>query len=153
MWSQGKLRDEKVECPSLMRWWNGMVIIPGARGHQQRTVRRSLTRGTPQGGILSPPVWHIAFGDLLEGLRSFSRLKLVIYTFDRMFPIPRLCPDTLIGLVSQSSKALWSGDRKAGWSFPKRRQLQFLFSKNRKVVVKKALYMDGVELKLQGAIK
>ena len=45
----------------------------------ETTRCRSLSRGTPQGGILSPLVWNIVFDSLLDGLEGMPGIKPMGY--------------------------------------------------------------------------
>ena len=60
---------------------------------------RSLVRGTPQGGILSPLVWNTVFDSLLRTLEGFQGVEPRGYADDGMFLISGICPNVLIDLA------------------------------------------------------
>ena len=67
----------------------------------QIKVRKKVTRGTPQGGVLSPLLWILAINPLLETL-SLQGIDVVAYADDIMLLTSGKCLNTLRDLLQSS---------------------------------------------------
>ena len=69
------LRAKRVPH-NIIKWYGHYLATCFVQVSLGKTTRcRSLTRGTPQGGILSPLVWNIVFDSLLDGLERIPGVK------------------------------------------------------------------------------
>ena len=60
---------EKRGIPEHITKWYGNLLAVTLDG---KTIIRLLTRGTPQGGVLSPIIWNIAFEALLKQMSRYA---------------------------------------------------------------------------------
>ena len=108
----------------------------------ETTRCRSLSRGTPQGGI--PLVWNIVFDSLLDGLEGMPGTKPMGHAYDGMFLIQEISPDILIDLAQPAIN--WAVQWGEGhWVGPKKTQVIFFHRKN-KLKVEGNLYINGSKL-------
>ena len=69
----------KKDIPEIIITWYGYYLknrsVTMSLGDKE--VCRSLTRGTPQGGILSPLMWNLLFDELLVRMQKILSSKIV----------------------------------------------------------------------------
>ena len=92
-----------------------------------KTVQNSITRGTPQRGILSPLMWNLLFDVLLTRLQGFSAVKPYGYADDGMFLVSGICPETLVDLAQPAidCAVAWGEENDLSFHFPQRKQRWF----------------------------
>ncbi len=57
--------------PQIIRWYSHYLSLQSIMAKIKGvSTALSLTRGTPQGGMLSPLVWNLTFNDLLDRFNS-----------------------------------------------------------------------------------
>ncbi len=59
--------EQKGLPPHIIKWYTHYLRYRSVQTEIKGiTAIRTLTRGTPKGGILSPLVWNLAFDELLD---------------------------------------------------------------------------------------
>ena len=102
-----------------------------------------MTRGTPQGGILSPLVWNIVFDSLLERLTEVPGIKPMGYADDGMFLVTGICPQTLLDLAQPviDMAVAWGQDN--GLVFSCKKTQVILFTRRYNVKMRGNLHIQG----------
>ena len=118
-----------------------------------KTVQRSITRGTPQGGILSPMMWNFLFDVLLTRLQGFSAVKPYGYAGDGMFLVSGICPGTLVDLAQPAIDCAVAWGEENDLSFSTRKTEVVLFTRKRNLKLSKKLRMNGEELEYMKEVK
>ena len=109
------------------------------------TKYRSLTKGTPQGGVLSPLVWNLAFEKLLA-LFDRGPVKIVGFADDACLVVTGHDPSILADLAQSAvDRAIeWGAD--SGLEFNARKTAAILFSHKRKILLPKNIKVNGMEV-------
>ena len=118
-----------------------------------KTVQRSITRGTPQGGILSRLMWNLLFDVLLTRLQGFSAVKPYGYADDGMFLVSGICPETLVDLAQPAIDCAVAWGEENDLSFSTKKTAVVLFSRKRNLKLSKKLRMNGEELEYMKEVK
>ena len=118
-----------------------------------KTVQRSITRGTPQGGILSPLMWNLLFDVLLTRLQGLSAVKPYGYADDGMFLVSGICPETLVDLAQPAIDCAVAWGEENDLSFSTRKTAVVLFTRKRNLKLSKKLRMNGEELEYTKEVK
>ena len=140
------LRAKKVP-PDIIRWYGHYLTTRFVQASLGKTTRcRSLTRGTPQGGILSPLVWNIVFDSLLDGLERIPGVRPKGYADDGMFLITGKDPDILVNLAQPAIDVAVQWGEDNGLRFSPMKTQVILFHRKNKLVVKENLYINGTKL-------
>ncbi|MCF6239054.1 MAG: hypothetical protein L3J79_09665 [Candidatus Marinimicrobia bacterium] len=113
---------------------------------------RGLTLGTPQGGVLSPLIWNLAFDELLD-LFEVGPARIIGFADDAGLlvsgPVLEVLPDVAQKAVD---KAVSWGHRN-GLTFGAEKTIAVLFTSKRKVTLPKNLRIDGVTVKYSSSVK
>ena len=148
---EGLRRKEVPE--DIIDWYGFYLSTRRVKITLGKAVReRALTRGTPQGGILSPLMWNIVFDSLLETLEKIPGIKPRGYADDGMFLISGICPNTLIDLAQPAIDCAIEWGRDNGLKFSATKTQALLFTKRYKTKVTKNLVMSGKVLPLSDKI-
>ena len=118
-----------------------------------KEIQRSITRGTPQGGILSPMMWNFLFDVLLSRLQGFSAVKPYGYADDGMFLVSGICPETLVDLAQPAVDCAVAWGEENELSFSTRKTAVVLFNWKRSLKLSKILRMNGEELEYVKEVK
>ena len=85
--------------PTYVRWIHHMIsnryVTISFCGE---TIRRRVTKGCPQGGVLSPLLWNITLNTLLSRLGADSSF-VQAFADDLVILIQGICPNTISGLA------------------------------------------------------
>ena len=101
------MRRQKIKQDKyLMNWYHEYLTNRIIHVELQGIKRtRSLGRGTPQGGVLSPIVWNLVFDKLLE-IGNCGAGKMVGFANDASFVVSGIDPfalyDTAQEVVNQA---------------------------------------------------
>lgn len=106
------------------------------------TARRKLTKGTPQGGVLSPVIWNLAFDELLDIFKT-GPVKCVGFADDAALLISGPDPHTLAALGQTAVNKAVNWGRKNGLTFGSDKTVAVLFRGSGKVTMPKPLKIDG----------
>ena len=110
------------------------------------TKSRLLTRGTPQGGILSPLVWNVVFDSLLTRLGNLPGVHPTGYADDGMFLITGIDPNTLFNLAQPAIDLAVAWGQENGLTFSHKKTQVILFKRKNKSKVECNLHMYGHKL-------
>ena len=126
------LADKNVDS-KIIKWYKYYLenrsIVAEINGIQ---VRRRLTRGTPQGGVLSPLIWNLAFDRLLQTCNQ-GPIKLVGFADDACILIKGQDPHILVDLAQQSINTSIEWGANAGLEFNASKTAAILFTHKRKI--------------------
>ena len=90
--------------------------------------RRRPTRGTPQGGVMSPFAWCMAFDSLLELFPDTGRVKITGYADDAALSISGPDPIVLIKLLQKAVDTTLTWGRQNGLFFAPSKTCAVLFT-------------------------
>ena len=140
--------SEQKKVPlNIIKWYGHYLTTRFVQASLGETTRcRSLTRGTPQGGILSPLVWNTVFDSLLDGLERIPSVRPKGYADDRMFLITGKDPDILVNLAQPAIDVAVQWGEDNGLRFSPMKTQVILFHRKNKLVVKENLYINGTKL-------
>ncbi|XP_053968462.1 uncharacterized protein LOC128869891 [Anastrepha ludens] len=108
-------------------------------------MRRSVCRGTPQGGVLSPLLWNLAMNKLLLDLEE-RRIKVVAYADDVAILIRGKFPDTLCSLMHRTLKYVDTWAKTCGLSLNAAKTELVLFTRKYKIPDCRPLTLNGTLL-------
>ena len=118
-----------------------------------KEVCRSLTRGTPQGGILSPLMWNLLFDELLLRMQEFSAAKSFGYADDGMFLVSGICPNTLVDIAQPVIDCAIAWGKENELQFSTKKTVAILFTRKRKSKPDTKLRINGEELEYSNWVK
>jgi ribonuclease HI len=123
---------EKNADTALLRWY-GHYLCNRSIEVEYKGIKamRHLTRGTPQGGVLSPVMWNLVFEGLLAKYQE-GPVKCCGYADDAGLIITGSKPSLLVGHMQTAvNNALkWGQENELTFSGPK--TVAVLFTRNRK---------------------
>ena len=115
-------------------------------------VERQIIKGTPQGGVLSPVMWNLAFESLLQ-IFDEGWVKAVGFADDAGLIISGKNPLVLMSRMQKAiDRALEWGDR-SGLTFSPPKTVAVLFTRKRKMQTPPLLKMGGVEIPYSDTVK
>ena len=140
-------------CPSVIKWIKHMLekrVINATMG--DTTVRKITTRGTPQGGVLSPLLWNLVVNDILTKL-NHGGIKMIAYADDVVIMITGKFLSTISDLMQTAllTMAKWATHNGLGVN-PSKTDL-IPFTRKYKIPSFKLPKMDGTELTLSTEAK
>ena len=108
------------------------------------TIKRSLIKGTAQGGVLSALAWNLAIDEILHDLNKPPFLS-VGFADDFCILINGICPDTMIELMQPILDKIAEEGRARGVSFNAKKTEVVMFTNKRNKAYKK-LKINGTEV-------
>ena len=133
--------------PPLITGWyahylGGRIATTEVKG---QTARRGLTRGTPQGGVLSPLIWNTAFDSLLD-LFTEGPVEIMGFADDAALVIRGIDPPSMRDLIQNAVNVAtdWGADN--GLTFGPSKTVAVVFTRKRNVPELKPLKVKGVEI-------
>ena len=147
------LRDKRTP-ESLIRWYQQYLISREILVHHGGVeVKRQLTRGTPQGGVLSPLAWNLTFESFLSLFQDRDEVKVVAYADDAGLVVTGSDPKVLVQLMQTAvNKALAWGDS-VGLQFSPPKTEAMLFTRRRKYDDPPSITMRGHEVKYSDEVR
>ena len=132
----------------IIRWYGQYLSTRFVQVSLGKVTRcRSLTRGTPQGGILSPLVWNIVFDGLLGVLAGVPGVRPVGYADDGMFLVTGICPNTIFNKAQSAiNKAVEWGKGNGLMFSPKKTQV--ILFKRKYLKMESNLHINGSRIPL-----
>ncbi|XP_065367256.1 uncharacterized protein LOC135960009 [Calliphora vicina] len=115
-------------------------------------IRRRVTRGTPQGGELSPLLWLLAVNSILRTFESKGK-KIVAYADDVVILIKGKFLSTISDIMQESLGDLSSWAKTNGLGVNPSKTELVLFTRKYKVERFNLPKLDGVEPSLSGGAK
>ena len=92
------------------------------------TVERFLTRGTPQGGILSPLMWNICFDSLLRSFNT-SLVKCVGFADDGALLTWGKHPNVLVSRMQKAIDTATAWGKEQGLTFSATKTVAVIFTR------------------------
>ena len=118
---------------NITRWFESSLrnrIANATLGDDSISVKRSLTRGTAQGGVLSTIAWNIAIDDILEELNKPPFL-VVGFADDLAVLISGIDPNTLVSLIQPVINKITSIGKGHGLEFNASKTQVVMFTNKR----------------------
>ena len=144
---QRALEKFNVET-AISRWINQMLrsrMIESTWG--EATGRKNVSRGTPQGGVLSPLLWIICLDELLTELKQ-KRIKVTAYADDVVILVTGKFPSTLGELTENAMNIVTRWTTQNGLSINPNKTDLVLFTRRRIIRDLVIPKVNGIELKL-----
>ena len=139
--------------PDLLAWFeqylNGRTVTVTLKGV---SVTRMLTKGTPQGGVLSPLLWNIAFEQLLA-LFNRGPVRAIGFADDLLLLIKGF---DLTSMRDQLQNAVVKADRWASsksLTFNTTKSVAIVFTRRRKWTTPAPLVLRGQNIKYVDSVK
>ena len=143
----GNMKDVLVEKGVFMpltEWIYNSLSNRAATAQQgSYTAGKKITKGCPQGGILSPYIWNLIMDDLMKMFPKLHSTYVIIYADDVMLLGIGIDEQVVIDNLKKDVKTLQSWAEKHKLSFSPSKTKLMLFSRRRQQV-KPELKMGGV---------
>ena len=138
----------------LITNWYGNYLTKRTITLEKDGIRmiRSLRRGTPQGGVLSPLVWNLAFDDLLD-LCNRGPAITVGFADDACIIVTGPDPNTLVDVGQNVVDSAVEWGKASGLDFNATKSAVLLFSNRYKVPSIKNILINGVEVQKTDSTK
>jgi hypothetical protein len=81
-----------------------------------KNFTRALTKGTPQGGVLSPIVWNINFDEILKKLDQ-KPIKTVSFADDSVLLITGIDPSMMVYMIQPALNEIVAWGHESGLEF------------------------------------
>jgi len=147
--------EAKSFPPNVVKWYGQYLVsrkitvdIKGVK------MNRSITKGTPQGGVLSPLMWNLAFDSLLE-LYETGPVRVRGFADDACLVITGKVPWEMQRIMQEAvSKAAEWGDQN-GLTFGPAKTVPVIFTRKRKLAGGQPpkLVLKGKEVEYQNSAK
>ena len=112
------------------------------------SVQKKVNKGSSQGGVSSVMSWNIDLDPLLERLEAtFPQILSQAFADDLGILISGRDQDIMIAFLQQALRMIEAWAIDSGLSFNHDKCEVLIFSKNRKVLLQKPLYLNGTPLK------
>ncbi len=146
------LQDRGVH-PVVTRWIGNLLrcrFIYGQLGETK--VQVSVTRGTPQGGVLSPLLWDLVVDSLLQRLEA-AGIYAQFYSDDGVLVVSGLFLDVVCSIMQRALIIVQEWCTEQSLSVNPQKTEMVLFTKKRKFEGFRAPYLYGVQLHLSKEAK
>ena len=145
----GSMREVLVEKGVVMPLidWITFTLENRVATAQQGSFRaeKGITKGCPQGGILSPYIWNLLMDDLLRMFPNIHSTFVIVYADDVMLLGIGIDETTIIDNLRRDVKILQEWALKHNLSFSPTKTKLMLFS-NRRQQSKPTLQIGGVDV-------
>ncbi len=144
----GAMREQNVD-ESVVRWIGNMLESRLVSGEIAGiTLRRSVRRGTPQGGVISPLLWLLVVDSLLKTLER-NGVTVVGYADVIAILVNGKFPDVMSDLMERALTTVKSWTEENGLGVNASKTVLLLFSKRHNLPNFDLPKLDGVELELE----
>ena len=116
------------------------------------SLTRAPSMGTPQGGVLSPLMWNLAFESLLEGFDS-GPVVATGFADDAGLLVTGRSPAQLSRQMQEAVNWALSWGSLKGLTFAPSKTVAVLFTRKRKFDMPPALAMSGVNIQFSETVK
>ena len=113
---------------------------------------RFVSRGTPQGGVISPLLWLLVINDVLLDLKD-SGVKVVAYADDVVMLATGFCTNTISKKLELALSRLSDWANRCGLGVNPSKTELILFTRRKKVPQIKLPKLNGAELRLSSEAK
>lgn len=145
--------DNTGTDPQITRWTGNMLKSRAINSKiGDGVARKVVTRGTPQGGVISPLLWNLVINRILDALNG-SGTKVIAYADDVVLLVRGKHTQTISDLMESSLRRLltWARDNGLGVN-PAKTEL-VLFTRAYKIDRFELPKLDGVTLTLSNEAK
>ena len=119
--------------PKIIEWYSHYLRTRTIQAEYKHIcIKKRPTRGTPQGGVLSPFMWCIAFDALLEQFPDSGRVKITGFADDAAVSVSGPKPKVLVRLAQKAIDKALNWGQQNGLVFAPKKTKVVLFS-NKKV--------------------
>jgi ribonuclease HI len=133
---------------TFIKWYSHLLESRVATiDHMGVKAARSLTVGTPQGGVLSPPMWNVVFDTFLALFRK-GKVKVVGFADDAGLVAKGEYPSHLSIYMQEAVNKALSWGRSTGLQFSAPKTVSMLFTHKRKFDPPPPIWMDGTRIRL-----
>jgi ribonuclease HI/retron-type reverse transcriptase len=115
-------------------------------------IERALTRGTPQGGVLSPVIWNLVFEGLLD-LYEEGFVNVCGFADDAGLITVGTHPHVLMSRMQKATDLALEWGKKAGLKFSPPKTVVVLFTHKRKYNMPPPLIMEGSAIPFSNTVK
>jgi hypothetical protein len=115
-------------------------------------VERSLSKGVPQGGVMSPLCWNIIFDNMLKEINDNAVLG-VGFADDACILITGKKPDILMEVIQTKINKIVQWGKSNGLTFSPQKTVAVLFTNKTKIPKLQSLRMDGTTVPLSKEVK
>ena len=146
------MRDKKIPEKVInhySHYLNNRSVTVTYKGIKQR---RLLTRGTPQGGVLSPLVWNLSFDSLLKSYQN-GPIDATGFADDCALLMTGIDPEVLTDLGTKAIKKAFKWGAKRGLTFGASKTVIVLFHRKNKVTMPEPIKVDGLEIPFSESAK
>lgn len=116
-------------------------------------ITKKLTKGTPQGGIISPLCWNVALDSCLERLNSERNITAVGYADDVCILHEGLDPSTMVGRVQEKVDIIMAWAREAGITFNSMKTEAVMFTKKHTKNYTKKIKINSIDVEYSDTVK
>jgi len=120
--------------------------------HQGVNIEKYLTLGTPQGGVLSPVMWNLAFDSLLH-LFDEGFVRVCGFADDAGLIVCGKNPNVLMSRMQKAVDKALEWGRKAGLTFSPPKTVSVLFTRKRKFDMPPELKMGDDKIPFSDTVK
>lgn len=125
--------EERFENKIATSWYNNLLSNRTTEIEiNGQTVKRKLTLGVAQGGILSPMAWNISIDTLLNNLNDGGPVTCIGFADDVCLLINGINIDTMLSQLQRSVKKAENWAREAGLEFGAAKSKYVVFTNKRR---------------------
>ncbi len=117
-----------------------------------KTYSRSLTRGTPQGGVLSPTAWNLVFDSLLDSLND-GPARAIGYADDCSVVIKGFDPSSMVNVMQTFVDKAVNWGHANGLKFSPEKTEAIFFTRKTNLGKPPPLQIEGKEVKYTKSVK
>ncbi len=118
---------------NIVHWYQFLLTRRKIRvEHKGCVITRYLTRGTPQGGVLSPVMWNVGFDEFLDMFPDNKRVNAIGYADDVCLVCIGRDPLVLVRLMQSAVNRAMDWANKVGLVFaPAKTEAMLVTNKNK----------------------
>ena len=126
---------KRGENPLIINWYehflkNRTINIE----YKGNVTKRKLTRGTPQGGVLSPIMWNVAFDTLLHEFPDKPTINLVGFADDGSLLVTAKSPRTAWLKAQNALNKIYKWGQRHSLTFAASKTKAVLFSRQKTII-------------------
>ncbi len=146
------MRDKDIE-EHFIRWYEHYLRNRKIEFmHQGVKTKRYLMKGTPQGGVLSPIMWNLAFESLLK-LYDMGTVNICGFADDAGLIVSGSSPFILGSKMQKAVDAALEWGKQAGLVFSPMKTVAVIFTRKRKFTPPPKIRMGEVEIPFSDKVK
>ncbi len=140
--------------PFITKWYGHYLRSRTATININGTeVTRTLPKGLPQGGIISPLAWDLVIDNLLVHLNKEKNISAIGYADDVAIVLDGLDPTTLVNIAQSSVDKACRWGRSNDLNFNASKTEAVFFTRRRKPPPYKPLFVNGEAVKYSEVCK